>query len=188
MIGLLLFLFCASSSPCGDILSYRSDEVKQNFNPIFLEGFYYEQVYSDIAQVGADCQTLNVTTDGTTLSMDFSVKYGPIPFTIVEVYLEVDSSEKGYFNKNAKMPGGKLLTLPSVFVHVEGGSSRGYDAMVIYSCLSLARQKVQEVIIATKEVEVPQERLKSLIATVVNQVSDFDANDLKFVNQTKCQK
>ena len=59
-----------------------------SFDPARLTGFWYEHAYIDIAQVGSSCQTLNSTYDAASglISMPFAVKYGPIPFTIVELY------------------------------------------------------------------------------------------------------
>ena len=89
------------------------------------------------------------SSDGA-IDMDFSVKYGIIPFTIVEHYTVMNASIRGYYKKNAKMPGGQLLTLPTVVVSAKGGSSIGYDSMILYSCLNVVASKVEEVVIATK--------------------------------------
>jgi hypothetical protein len=54
---------------------------------------FYEQAYSDLAQVLASCQTLNCsfTTPAAAGVMAFKVKYyGAIPFTIQELYTPND--------------------------------------------------------------------------------------------------
>ena len=81
-----------------------------------MVGLWYESAFIDIAQIGASCQTLNTTYNETSgrLTMPFAVKYGPIPFTIVELY--DPQSEKGMYLKHVNMPGGKLLKLDTVIV------------------------------------------------------------------------
>ena len=75
----------ASAASCPDLESLRSDFVVNKFSHEKLSGFFYEQAYHDIAQAGSSCQTLNVTSDGSNIVADFSVKYGPVPFTIKEM-------------------------------------------------------------------------------------------------------
>merc|ERR1712216_1063110 len=106
----------ATTKKCPDLSPFRSAHVKDAFNPNELAGFWYEQAYIDVAQVGASCPTLNstVATDGSgEVSMDFKVKYGPVPFTITEVYTPTakDAAHAGLYMKNAKGfgPGSKLL-------------------------------------------------------------------------------
>lgn len=188
MLTLFCFFACIFANSCGDITKFRSDEIISGFKPELLFGFFYEQAYSDIAQVGSSCQTLNVSmpsSDGA-IDMDFSVKYGIIPFTIVEHYTVMNASIRGYYKKNAKMPGGQLLTLPTVVVSAKGGSSIGYDSMILYSCLNVVASKVEEVVIATKKKIISDEELKSLIQIVMDKIPSFDVSDLKMVGQDKC--
>merc|ERR1711943_123588 len=71
------------SIKCSDIANARSSAVTGgSYDPARLEGLWYEAAYSDVAQVGAACQTLNFTFSEATgvLTAAFSVKYGPLPF------------------------------------------------------------------------------------------------------------
>ena len=78
----------SEGATCPDLLSERSDYIKTSFDPKYMEGIWYEHNYIDIAQAGSSCQRLNGTYFDETkvLNMDFSVKYGPLPFTITEIY------------------------------------------------------------------------------------------------------
>ncbi len=49
--------------------------------------------------------------------MALSVKYGPIPFTITEIY-DANGTYPGVYKKHVDMPGGQLFILPTVFVDV----------------------------------------------------------------------
>lgn len=110
----------------------RSGTVASSFDPAKLNGMWYEQAYTDIAQVGASCQTLNSTfvqppnpsssNDGNVV-MAFKVNYGKIPFTITELYTQNQPPVNGFYTKTAEMPGGKFLKLSTVFVDVSKSDS-----------------------------------------------------------------
>ena len=113
---------------CSTLLELcRSGTVASSFDPAKLNGMWYEQAYTDIAQVGASCQTLNSTfvqppnpassNDGNVV-MAFKVNYGKIPFTITELYTQNQPPVNGFYTKTAEMPGGKFLKLSTVFVDV----------------------------------------------------------------------
>ena len=133
-----------------DLTALRSDFVASSFTPDMLDGFWYEHAFIDVAQVGASCQTLNATHDAAgAVSMDFKVRYGPIPFTIVELYTPQNASVPGWFIKNAQMPGGKLLNLPTVAVDVH--TYGGEDTMTLYSCIApLHAAQVNELVFASR--------------------------------------
>lgn len=95
-----------SASACPDLSKYRSQHILNGFDAAKLTGMWYESAYIDIAQFGATCPTLNGTytaTDGK-INMAFSVKYGPLPFTIQELYTP-NNNGTGLYTKNAQMPG-----------------------------------------------------------------------------------
>ena len=101
-----LLLLAGASASCPDITKFRSKTMAASFDPARLTGFWYEHAYIDIAQVGASCQTLNSTYDAASglISMPFAVKYGPIPFTIVELYTPFPNatSTKAYVNEGER--------------------------------------------------------------------------------------
>ena len=96
-LTLLLLSPHGTNAECPDLLALRSDFITAElFEANQLNNFYYEQLYHDIAQVGAKCQTLNVTSsdsDDGVINMAFSVKYGPVPFTINEIYTPTKAGE-----------------------------------------------------------------------------------------------
>ena len=55
----------------------RSEFVRSSFDPALLNGMWYEQAYTDIAQVGSKCQTLNSSLlPSGQINMAFRVDYG----------------------------------------------------------------------------------------------------------------
>ena len=101
----------------------------------------------DIAQVGASCPTFNNTHDEAAgvISMALSVKYTVVPFTITEVYTPYNATTRGWFAKRAQMPGGKLLTLPTVVVDATA------DTMTLYTCINpLHAAQVNELVFASR--------------------------------------
>jgi len=179
-----MFLASALAS-CPDLLGLRSQFVLDNFDAHKLEGLMYEQSYADVAQVGAKCQTLNTTVlpNGIDFNVDFKVDYGPIPFTIVEQY--TNNGTMAYYNKNAKEPGGKLLTIQTVVVDVvESADKSRYDSVSLYSCISVG-VSVTEAVIAT--------RTKIMDPTDVKVLEDkffaqgVPVQTLKRVDQSACK-
>lgn len=108
--------------------------------------------------------------------MDFAVKYGPIPFTITELY--TPGKEVGLYSKNADMPGGKLLTLPTVLVDVE----EDYSAMTLYSCLEIGGQAVRELVIATKDENVDDTYVQELVDNALAAGVDIEPDSIKKVS------
>ena len=104
-----LLLLAGASASCPDITKFRSKTMAASFDPARLTGFWYEHAYIDIAQVGSSCQTLNSTYDAASglISMPFAVKYGPIPFTIVELYTPFPNatSTKAYVTEGERERG-----------------------------------------------------------------------------------
>ncbi|GMH47723.1 hypothetical protein TrVE_jg8932 [Triparma verrucosa] len=181
-LALLLLSPHGTNAECPDLLALRSDFITSElFEANQLNNFYYEQLYHDIAQVGAKCQTLNVTSsdsDDGVINMAFSVKYGPVPFTINEIYTPTKAGP-GLFNKNADMPGGKLLTLPTVVMDV----APDYSTMTLYSCLELpGSNAVRELVIATIDPEPSDETVQALIETAIDAGVDIKREDIKAVD------
>eukprot|EP00656_Telonema_subtile_P001660 TRINITY_DN10726_c0_g1_i1.p1 TRINITY_DN10726_c0_g1~~TRINITY_DN10726_c0_g1_i1.p1 ORF type:complete len:175 (-),score=36.52 TRINITY_DN10726_c0_g1_i1:238-762(-) len=164
--------------------AYRTSHVATSFEPSMLDGFWYEHAYIDLAQVGSSCQTLNGTHSDSTgvILMDFAVKYGPIPFTIVEQYTPKNASTtRGLYTKQAKMPGGKFLTLSTVMVDVTPSS------MIMYSCVApLHAAQVDELVFATRSPEVDAATLAQMKATARGAGVVWDDKRLKSVDHSKC--
>merc|ERR1711998_285197 len=178
---------------CPDITSFRSPSIQSSFDPSKLAVKWYEHAYIDIAQVGTSCQTLDVSyaQDTGEVTMDFSVKYGFIPFTITENYTPVAGSldVRGYYNKNAAMPGGSLLTLPTVVVDAtesEDGST--YESMTLFSCAADPHgiADVRELVFATRSKSISADELASLEATARALGVPFKTAELKSVDHSGC--
>lgn len=154
-LGALALVACGLSSvgaSCPDLSAYRSDNVLQSFEPSRLEGLWYESAFIDIAQVGASCQTLNSSYNASSgvLTMPFSVKYGALPFTIVEVYDPKNTT--GMYLKHVNMPGGKLLKLDTVIVDVTAPSATSpYETLTMISCVDVLGITETEVVFAMRK-------------------------------------
>jgi hypothetical protein len=91
-------------------------------------------------QIGASCPTLNVTPTGSgNFTAPFSVKYGPIPFTINEVYAAVSTTLlPGMFIKTCRVPGGQFLQLPTAVVDTALDATGAiYERLTMYSCIDI---------------------------------------------------
>ena len=175
----------AGAGACPDLSAYRSQNVLSHFNPARLTGLWYESAFIDIAQVGASCQTLNASYDATSgrVTMPFAVKYGPIPFTIVELYDPQNAT--GMYLKHVNMPGGKLLKLDTVMVDVTAPNATApYETLTMVSCVL----GVQEVIFAMRVPLDAQNHamLDKMKATAKGLGATWDDNKLKEVSFAKC--
>jgi hypothetical protein len=181
----------AAAASCPDLAGLRSSAVA-NMSAVeiaqSLDGFWYENAFIDIAQIGASCQTLNSTIAGPEwqagrVDMDFAVKYigELIPFHITESY-KPDDVIPGVFMKHAaSVPGGKILQLPTAVV------SATPDAFVLFSCLKEPiLPPVTELVIASRKETMDDATVASLIAMAQAQGVPFDESDVKRVNHTGC--
>ena len=172
---------------CPDLTKYRSQNIIKSFDPSRMVGLWYESAFIDIAQIGASCQTLNTTYNETSgrLTMPFAVKYGSIPFTIVELY--DPQSEKGMYLKHVNMPGGKLLKLDTVIVDATAKDDTSpYDTVTMISCVSVGLS-VNEFIFAQR---VPLDTTNLPILRTMEKVArdlgaTWNEKDLKLVNRTE---
>lgn len=195
-VAVLALAAPAASAPCPDILPFRSQKVIDSFDPSGLTGLWYEQAFIDIAQVGASCQTLNSTLNATSgvIDMAFAVDYGPLPFTITEVYTPANDT-KAYFRKEAQMPGASLLVLPTVVVDFTEGSSlgggddgAGYETMTLYSCLNVLGSAVEELVLATRMPTADPAVLSAMEASASKAGVPFNVSQLTMVDHSKCKQ
>jgi len=162
--------FAAAGLSCsyGALTPMRADAIVSDYEPTLMEGFWYEQAFQDIAQVGSSCQTLNATLDpkSGTLTMPFAVKYGTAPFTIEEVYEVHDPQVKGVYRKSVKapygIPGGHLIGLPTVVVAADLSADRShYETVILYSCVALLN--IQEVVIASRSATLTDAKYQAMM-------------------------
>ncbi len=201
-LPLVSLLFCASlcgvsaapnaAPACPSLAEMRTAHVAKSFDPRMMAGPWFEQAYIDIAQLGAACQTLYGHFNASTqvLSMDFRVRYGPIPFTIVEDYEPFNnksSSTKGLYIKRAEMPGAGLLTLPTVFVDaVPSQDGTTYEQVTIFSCTTKLGQQITELVIATRASAITATQLETLQDVARRQGVQWKPGELKRVNRSDC--
>ena len=170
-------------SGCPDLDSFRTPSIAAGFDPHTIDGFWYEQAYSDPAQVGSTCQTLNSTAsaDGS-FSMAFRVLYigKHIPFTINEAYTPTGKGP-GLFSKRAEMPGGKLLELATVVVATE-------PSLILFSCLKEPLiPAVTEIVIATRDKQVDDAVVQAALALAAKQgVPGASNSSTKRVSHSGC--
>lgn len=178
----------AAGSGCDydQVAALRYADVANNFDPIKMEGLWYEHAYADPAQIGSSCQTLNVTYDQTTgtLDTDFSVKYGSKPFTIVEN--NVPQAQKAVYRKSVTapyhIPGGSLIGLKTSIVRADLSVDKSrYDLVVMYSCLLF----VNELVIATRNPVIEDSAFTALVKEL--QARGIPAtSSLSRVNRSNC--
>mmetsp|Transcript_12639 Transcript_12639/g.29858 ORF Transcript_12639/g.29858 Transcript_12639/m.29858 type:complete len:214 (+) Transcript_12639:161-802(+) len=178
------------ADPCPSLAQFRTSAVAASFDAAKLDGFWYEQQFVDIAQLGASCPTLNSTLNVTTGEMDmaFAVKYGPLPFTIIESYVPTNASiERALYTKHAKMPFGNLLQLPTVVVDVTpSADGSSYDTMTLYSCLPALGKKVEELVLATRARTPDPSMLTTMRNTITKQAVPVNVSALAQVDWAKC--
>eukprot|EP00933_Yihiella_yeosuensis_P017107 TRINITY_DN14387_c0_g1_i2.p1 TRINITY_DN14387_c0_g1~~TRINITY_DN14387_c0_g1_i2.p1 ORF type:complete len:207 (+),score=41.49 TRINITY_DN14387_c0_g1_i2:245-865(+) len=188
----LLSLWALRAWGCqfADIAGYRSDAVKKSFDLKLMDGFWYEHAEKDPAQVGASCQTLNITCDvaAGTMKSDFSVLYGSHPFTIVENYkapAKHGHHPRGVFGKSVEEPGGSLILLPSVIVDAKlSADGSRYDSFVMHSCFSALGVAINELIVATRNPQQDDETVQSMIESA--QKHGVPTEGVKMVDRSKC--
>ncbi len=118
--------------------------------------------------------------------MPFRVNYGPLPFTIIELYA-AESGVSGYYKKRADMPGGSFLQFPTAFVDVvpDAEGSR-YERMTLYSCLTvLGAFPTEEHVYATRS-PVFDQAVQSEMEAVARTVG-LVWDKLNYVDRSKCK-
>ena len=174
-------MFLLPVGSCPDLAALRSPRVVSSFNDTSLTGFWYESAFIDVAQVGATCQTLNGSRAASgVVSMDFKVRYGPVPFTIIELY--TPGMQAGLYTKRAKMPGGKLLELATAVVDVDP------ETLILFSCLDLVATHVQELVVATRTPAPASNVTDALLARARALGVPFTDTSVKRVDHSHCAR
>ena len=82
----LCALLCVwqARAACPALASLRSPAMAASFRPALLEGQWFENRFSDLAQAGARCQRMNKSAlaDGASFSETYEVFYGNLPFPL----------------------------------------------------------------------------------------------------------
>jgi hypothetical protein len=166
-IAMLALVGVGSSMASVDLSQYRTDKVKNELDMSKAEGFWYEVMYADIAQVGASCQTMNNTFDGASgkLEQKFKTFYvdNIVPFSQTYTYKPDASGTMGLYKKY--LHGAQaLLTLPTVIVDVTDGSDGRYERLIEYTVKSVVGiTHVSELRFSARTKEVDDDTLQQML-------------------------
>ena len=160
---LVAALISGASGACPSLPSLRSPAVAASFSAPLANGLFYENRYTDLAQLGARCQRMNKTAlPSGSISEDYEVYYGDIPFPLPLVYnatpgqLGVSSRYMALFPE---------VTFPSVVVDFDlDASNTSYSALIEYLCWDVLGLSYVEVRISTRDPQPPAAYLDSLEA------------------------
>lgn len=111
-----------------DLSKYRTSKVADTFETGKLGGLWYEVAYHDIAMLGASCPTLLNSANETSIEQTFSVRYGPLPFSLNLTYLPA-GEERGLYLRH-KEGVGSFLIFATVVVDFFEGSDGSYTHFI----------------------------------------------------------
>jgi len=150
-LALLPALAVGVSATCPSLPSLRSPKVASFFSAPLAEGFWFENRYTDLAQVGARCQTMNKTAqpDGQSIAETYSVYYGSLPFPL-PLYYNATPGQRGVSSRYMTLA--PFLTFPSVVVDFDADPATGrYTALIEYLCWDVLGLDYVELRISTRE-------------------------------------
>lgn len=121
---------------CPDLASLRSPAVQTSWNPAHVTGVWFENRYTDLAQIGASCQQMNkkVAADGISISEDYRVLYGGVggvPFDLPLIY---NASGLPLGVSQRSLAGLTIASFPSVVVDFTTAADGSYDTLTEYLC------------------------------------------------------
>eukprot|EP00930_Biecheleria_cincta_P016488 TRINITY_DN13392_c0_g1_i2.p1 TRINITY_DN13392_c0_g1~~TRINITY_DN13392_c0_g1_i2.p1 ORF type:complete len:224 (-),score=30.32 TRINITY_DN13392_c0_g1_i2:8-613(-) len=164
--------------------------IKSEFKPELLQGFWYEQSYSDFAQIGSTCQTLDVAFNESTqtISSNFSVMYRSTPFTIVENYAPQGPA---VYRKSVKaphgMPGGSLVGLPTAVIGAElSATGSEYQSLSLYSCFKIGPMVLHAIEIFSRSSTLDEAKLEKIIDSALARGIPIPKSKLIRVNHAGC--
>lgn len=152
-----------ATESCPILSSLRSAAVRDSFSASKTDGFWYENRFHDLTQVGASCQVVtkkvNSLDDGS-FTEEFVVRYlRNLRFPLPLVYTATPQTPGLFHRALYYIP---WLRFPSVIVDVDtNASGTQYSAMFEYLCIDWPVHYV-EARILTREPEPSAEQLNSL--------------------------
>ena len=151
-IHTVLLLTTSALATCPNLASLRSSTVAHSWDAASANGIWYENRFTDLAQIGASCQHMNKTAqpDGS-VSETYTVQYGPLPFPLPLYY---NASGKPLGVSDRYMTLFPELTFPSVVIDVDVDVNGTYTALIEYLCWDVLGLDYVEVRISTR-VEAP---------------------------------
>lgn len=137
---------------CPNLPSLRSAAVRAGFSAPKATGVWYENRYTDLAQIGASCQRMNKTAaaDSNSISETYEVYYGSLPFSL-PLFYNATPNERGVSSRYMTLF--PEVQFPSVVVDfdVDTASNGTYTALVEYLCWEVLGLDYVEVRISTRE-------------------------------------
>jgi hypothetical protein len=135
MLALLILLFGlvhVAVCRCPDLSTLRSPAVKNTFSVEHLNGLWYENRYTDPAQIGASCQRMNKTGLASgSIKETYEVYYGKVPFPLPLTY-NATAGVRGLFARYMDLF--PAASFPSVVVDFDADANGTYTALVEYLC------------------------------------------------------
>lgn len=163
LIALVLGAARPSLAACPNLASLRSQAVSASFSAPLAAGLWYENRYTDLAQIGARCQMMNKTAqaDGS-IAEDYKVYYGNLPFPL-PLYYNATPGELGVSSRYMTLF--PFLQFPSVVVDIDAPQGNGsYSALTEYLCWDALGVDYVEVRISTRQPSPPPAYLDALEA------------------------
>jgi len=182
MLVLMLAIVGGSiAAKCPDLESIISDHVKTSFEPSQLAGIWYEQAIIDETQTGSSCQKLNSTVDASNghVVMNLNSLYMGRRLIITEEFAP-NSTVKGLYRKNWKIPVSGWVTVPTVVLDVTA------DTLILYSCKPAPVGIFQEMVFASREKQLGTVEFDGLKTVARKQGLDFTDKQLTLVSQDHC--
>jgi hypothetical protein len=128
LAGLVPCMLCR----CPDLATLRSSAVKSSFSVDRLDGLWYENRYTDPAQIGASCQRMNKTGLASgNIKETYEVYYAKTPFPLPLIY-NATTGVLGLFNRYMSLF--PAASFPSVVVDFDAEANGTYSALVEYLC------------------------------------------------------
>ena len=149
---------------CPSLPSLRSPAVASSFTAPLADGVFYENRFTDLAQIGARCQTMNKTAqrDGQSIAETYTVYYGPLPFPL-PLYYNATPGQRGVSSRYMQLA--PYFTFPSVVVDFDTDPVSGrYTALIEYLCWDVLGLDYVELRISTRDPAPPDAYLDSLEA------------------------
>lgn len=193
----LLLTLCgkvAAISNCPDLLSIRSDFVKNSYEIEKSLGFWYEIAYKDLSQIGESCQYYNrpqvnessIKTEGG-FREEFGFTYLENIASHINLFYESED-DAGFFEKYLVQT--PAATFPFVVVDVgvneTTSAEQSYDSLIEYSCSKIGPVIYEEIRIGARTPDIPEESLNEMLSILED--AGIDTNGIKYVEHTpECQ-
>jgi hypothetical protein len=178
-----------------DLSKYRSSKVISSFDPLKLEGMWYEIAYHDAAQVKETCQsysrtiTKSETTDGAFHMQEaFGFTYAdhsPEPHALkLAADFHVPDTERGLYERYMDMPLVNRLKFPSVVVDFTTTRTGEYDTVSEFLCYNVGKIPYREIRIGSRSPTMSDAQLLILEQNLKSLGVPFEM--LRRANQTGC--